>query len=69
MLKPSSDLPVWVNTNLKRFYLMLVGKPELIDKVAEEIERCPSDNSILGIRLKNLGLHRDNGLAFKGFYE
>jgi hypothetical protein len=65
MREPPSELPAWVNTNLKRFYLMLVGKPELIAKVAEEIERCPSDNSILGIKLKNLGLYRDDGLAFK----
>jgi hypothetical protein len=65
MCQPPSELPSWVDTNLKRFYLMLVGKPELIAKVTEEVERYPRDNSILGIKLKNLGLHKDNGHAFK----
>jgi hypothetical protein len=63
MREPPSELPAWVDTNLKRFYLMLAGKPELIAKVAEEADRYPRDNVKLADSLVVLGIHKQDGTA------
>jgi hypothetical protein len=55
--------PDWVNNYNRRFYIKLINDLDLLAKVAESIERHPTDNKALAENLVSVGLHKGDGTA------
>ncbi len=47
----TGDVPDWVNSDNRRFYVKLVGNMELLDKVSEAIDSASGNNTVLNVKL------------------
>ena len=59
----TGDVPDWVNSDNRRFYVKLVGNMELLDKVSEAIDSASGNNTVLAESLVVLGFHKQDGNA------
>jgi hypothetical protein len=58
------SFPGWVTKDDRRFYSLLAGNSELLDKVADAIG-FSANNTELGASLAVLGIHKQDGTVFK----